>query len=95
MSPAKAQKDDFQNWLAPLREIDHLSKDGIEMEKKNQSLQVLSDKLDAGLKKVEKANIYLRDEVATLKEINNKMIETIERLKILDFQMEEKRSLIK
>ncbi len=95
MSPAKAQKDDFRNWLAILREMDHLSKDRIEMEKKNQSLRTQGDKLQAGLEKVEKANTYLRDEVATLKEINNKMIETIEKLKILDFQMEEKRSLIK
>jgi len=95
MSPAKEQKDDFRNWLAVLREVDHLNNYGIEMGQKNQNLQVLSDKLDAGMKKVEKANRYLRDEVASLKETNNKMIETIERLKILDFQMEEKRSLIK
>jgi hypothetical protein len=95
MSPVKAQKDDFQNWLAVLREMDHLNKYGIEMEKKNQSLRAQSDKLQAGLEKVQKANTNLRDEVASLKEINNKMIETIEKLKILDFQMEEKRSLIK
>ena len=95
MSPAKEQKDDFQNWLAVLREIDHLSKYRIEMEKKNQSLQAQNDKLHAGMEKVQKANIYLREEVAALKETNNKMIETIERLKILDCQMEERRSLIK
>ena len=120
MSPAKAQKDDSQNWLAVLREMDHLSKDRIEMEKKNQSLQsqidksqvdlekvriemekqkqnlqAEIDKLQAGLEKGRKANLYLRDEVATLKETNNKMIETIEKLKILDCQMEERRSLIK
>jgi hypothetical protein len=95
MSPAKAQKDEFQNWFAVLREMDHLSKDRIEMEKKNQSLRAQGDKLQAGFEKVHKANTSLRDEVATLKEINNKMIETIEKLKILDFQMEEKRSLIK
>ena len=120
MSPAKAQKDDFQNWLAVLREMDHLSKNRIEMEKKNQSLQsqidksqvdlekvriemekqkqnlqAEIDKLQAGLEKGRKANLYLRDEVATLKETNNKMIETIEKLKILDCQMEERRSLIK
>ena len=74
MAPVKAQKDDFQNWLAVLREM---------------------GKLQAALKKVQETNIHLRDEVATLKEISDKMIETIERLKILDYQMEEKRSLIK
>ncbi len=95
MSPAKAQKDDFQNWLAVLREMDHLSKDRIEMDKKNQSLLAQSDKLQAALEKVQKANTHLRDEVATLKEINNKMIEIIERLKILDCEMEKKRSLVR
>jgi len=53
MSPAKAQKDDFQNWFAVLREMDHLSKYRIEMEKKNQSLRAQSDKLQAALEKVQ------------------------------------------
>ena len=93
--PAKAQNGDFQNWLAVLREMDYLSKCGMEIEKKNQSLRVRSDKLQASMEKVQKTNIHLRDEVVTLKEINNKIIETIDRLKILDYQMEEKRSLIR
>ena len=42
-----------------------------------------------------KTNRSLRDEVASLKEANHKMGETIERLKNLDRQMEEKRRLIK
>jgi len=95
MLPAKAQRDDFQNWLAALREMDSLSKYGIEIKKKNQSLRAQGDKLQAGMEKIQKTNIHLRDEVVTLKETNSKMIETIERLKILDYQMEEKRSLIK
>jgi len=74
MAPDKVQKDDFQNWLAVLREM---------------------GKLQAALKKVQEANIHLRNEVTTLKETSNNMIETIERLKPLDRQMEEKRSLIK
>jgi outer membrane protein assembly factor BamD (BamD/ComL family) len=65
--PAKAQTDDFQNWLGVLQEI---------------------EKLKTSLEKVQKANKNLRDEVAVLKE-------TIERLKSLDRQMEEKRSLTK
>jgi len=95
MSPEKAQKDDIQNWLAVLRQIDLLNKYKIEMEKKNQSLQAQNEKLQWSLEKAKKANIDLREEVAGLKEKNNKMIETIERLKILDSQMEEKRTLIK
>jgi outer membrane protein assembly factor BamD (BamD/ComL family) len=65
--PAKGQTDDFQNWLAALKEI---------------------EKLQTSLEKVQKANRNLRDEVAGLKE-------TIERLKSLDRQMEEKRRLTK
>lgn len=52
-------------------------------------------KLQTGLEKVQKANKSLRDEVAGLKEMNNKMRETIERLTSLDRQMEEKRDLTK
>jgi hypothetical protein len=74
LAPAKAQTDDFQNWLAVLREI---------------------EKVKTSLEKVQKVNRILRDEVAGLKEMNNKMRETIERLTSLDRQMEEKRSLTK
>ena len=52
-------------------------------------------KLQTGLEKVQKANKSLRDEMAGLKEMNNKMRETIERLTSLDRQMEEKRSFTK
>jgi hypothetical protein len=52
-------------------------------------------KLQATLEKVQKANKSLHDEVAGLKEMNNKMRETIERLTSLDRQMEEKRNLTK
>ena len=91
----EAQTDNVQNWLEILREVDHLRKETIEMEKRNQELQAHIEKLQASLGKVEKANVNLRDEVATLKEINSKMTETLERLKSLDSQMEEKRNLIK
>jgi hypothetical protein len=52
-------------------------------------------RLQTGLEKAQKANKNLRDEVAGLKEMNNKMKETIERLTSLDRQMEEKRNLTK
>lgn len=52
-------------------------------------------KLQTNLEKAQKANKTLRDEVAGLKEMNNKMRETIEKLKSLDRQMEEKRNLTK
>ena len=52
-------------------------------------------KLQTTLEKVQKANKSLQDEVAGLKEMNNKMRETIEKLTSLDRQMEEKRNLTK
>jgi ribosomal protein S17E len=51
--------------------------------------------LHANLEKVNEANKSLRNEVAGYKETNHKMRQTIERLKSLDLQMEEKRSLMK
>jgi len=95
LSPDKAQADQIRNWLAVLRETDHRGKDRTEMEKRNQALQTQLERLQASLEKVQKVNVSLRDEVASLKEMNSKMIETLERLKSLDLQMEEKRSLIK
>ena len=81
LSPNKTQPVDFQNWLAVLREMDHLREDWTEMAEKNQALQSRIDKLQTTLEKAQEAN--------------NKMRESIERLKTLDRQMEEKRRLIK
>ena len=88
MSPAKPQKDDFQNWLAVLKELDHVRKDKKGMEDKYQGLQTQIQKLRISLEKAQEANRDLRDEVANLERM-------IEKLKELDRQMEEKRSLIK
>jgi len=70
----QAQVDKSQAGLEKLR---------IEMEKQNQNLQAEIDKSQAGLEKVRKANLYLRDEVASLKETNNKLMEIIENSKFL------------
>jgi isochorismate synthase EntC len=53
------------------------------------------EKSRSSLVRVHEANRSLRDEMAGLKTTNNEMRETIERLKSLDLQMEEKRNLIK
>lgn len=95
LSPDREQADQARDWLAVLREMDHRGKNRIEMERKNQALQAQLERLQASLEKVQKVNLSLRDEVASLKEMNNKMIETLERLKSLDLQMEEKRGLVK
>ena len=81
LSPDKTQTVDFQNWLAALREMDHVREDWTEMAEKNQALQSRIDKLQTTLDKTQEAN--------------NKMKEAIERLKTLDRQMEEKRRMIK
>ena len=81
LSSNETPTDDFQNWLAALKEIDHLREDWTEMAEKNQALQGRIDKLQAALDKTQEAN--------------NKMREAIERLKALDRQMEEKRRSIK
>jgi len=67
LTPTQMENEDFNNWLAVLKEI---------------------EKLQAGLEKTQKANRSLRGEVGSLKE-------TIDRLKSLDRQMEEKRRLTK
>ncbi|HUL37657.1 MAG TPA: hypothetical protein VLW47_08220 [Thermodesulfobacteriota bacterium] len=67
LAPWEVQTDDFQNWLAVLKEV---------------------GKLKISLERMQKANKSLSEEVAGLKE-------TIERVKSLDRQMEEKRRLTK
>ena len=81
LSANETPTDDFENWLAALREIDLLREDWTEMAEKNQALQGRIDKLQATLAKA--------------REENNRMREAIERLKALDRQMEEKRRSIK
>jgi chromosome segregation ATPase len=93
--PNQTHRDDVQNWLAVLREMDRVRKDQLNLREKNRDLQTQIDKLLTGLGKAQEANKSLRDEVASLKETNNKMKEAIERLKSLDRQMEEKRRKIK
>jgi len=85
LTPANNQPDDFRNWLAVLQEIDLLSKDRTEMGNKNQALKTHIENLQNSLDEFHEANKNLCDEVANLKE-------TIEILKRLDRQMEEKRS---
>jgi hypothetical protein len=88
MSPAKAQEDDFQNWLAVLKELDRVRKDNKGIEKKKQELHIQIEKLRISLERVREANKNLGDEVTNLQE-------TIEKLKDVDIQMEKKRDLIK
>ncbi len=94
LSPDKAQTVDFQNWLAVLREMNHLRRDRIQMGEKNRALQDRIEKLQTSVENVQKVSRSLHDEVTNLKERNNKMREAIERLKNLDRQMEERRNLI-
>ena len=95
LSPDKAQPADLQNWLAVLRETNRLRRDKTEMAEQNRALQIYIERLQTSLEKAQESNKGLRDEVAGLREMNLRMKETIERLKTLDRQMEEKRRLVK
>jgi hypothetical protein len=106
MSPAKSQKDDIQNWFAVLKEVDRVRKGKkgteaenqelhtqikkmrISLEAENQELYTQIRKLRISLEKAQEANRKARDTVANLQE-------TIEKLKDLDYRMEEKRDLVK
>jgi peptidoglycan hydrolase CwlO-like protein len=88
LSPANTEKEDFQDWVAVLKELDRVRKDKKGMEEKKQDLQAQIEKLRTTLGKIQEANKNLGDEVANLQKM-------IERLMILDYQMEEKRHPIK
>lgn len=88
MSPVKVQQDDFQNWFSVLKELDRVRKDKKKMEEKNQDLQTRIGEMRISMQKVQDANKGLRDRVANLQGV-------IEKLKNLDYQMEEKRDRIK
>jgi hypothetical protein len=81
LSPDKVHTADVENWLAVLREIDHLRADKIELAERNRTLRASNEK-------AQEANKNLRDEAVKLKE-------TIEKLNYLDRQLEEKRRLMK
>jgi predicted nucleic acid-binding Zn-ribbon protein len=81
LTPDKAQTNDFQNWLAVLKEVNKLQTNLEKTQKVNKNLrEEVTD--------LQKVNKSLRDEVTDLKE-------TIEKLKALDRLMEERRRLTK
>jgi len=89
LTPGKAQTDEVQNWFAVLKEVGKLQTGMERMQKVNKSLRDEEvGKLQSELERMQKVNKSLRDEVAGLKE-------TIEKLKSLDRQIEERRSLTK
>jgi hypothetical protein len=81
LSSEKGHTTDVENWLAALREIDHLRTDKIELAERNRTLRASNEK-------AQEMNKNLRDEAVKLKE-------TIEKLNYLDRQLEEKRKLMK
>ena len=95
LTPAEYHTADLQNWVAALKEMDHLRTDKVELEERNRTLQAQNDRLQASIEKGQELNRSLRDEATNLKETNHKMRETIEKLNVLDRQIEEKRRLMK
>jgi prefoldin subunit 5 len=81
-------EDQNEKLRFSLEEVDRLRKDMRGIREKNQALRSQIGKLRISLEKVQEVNKNLRDEVADLQGV-------IEELKDLDYQMEEKRELIK
>ena len=103
------QTDEIQNWTLALREMDRRERETASLKervaklvqendgktkslawqlKKNQETQAALEKSHVHVDSLERAN-------RGLKEANDKMKETVEKLKNLDLQMEEKRKAIK
>jgi hypothetical protein len=103
------QTEEIQNWTLALREMDRRERETASLKervaklvqendgktkslawqlKKNQEAQAALEKLHAQVDSLERTN-------RGLKEANDKMKETVEKLKNLDLQMEEKRKAIK
>jgi prefoldin subunit 5 len=81
-------EDQNEKLRFSLEEVDRLRKDMRGIREKNQALRSQIGKLRTSLEKVHEANKNLRDEVGGLQGV-------IQELKDLDYQMEEKRELIK
>jgi prefoldin subunit 5 len=81
-------EDQNEKLRFSLEEVDRLRKDMRGIRERNQALRSQIGKLRTSLEKVHEANKYLRDEVGGLQGV-------IQELKDLDYQMEEKRELIK
>ncbi len=103
------QTEEIQNWTLALREMDRRERETASLKervaklvqendgktkslalqlKKNQETQAALEKLHSQVDSLERTN-------RGLKEANDKMKETVEKLKNLDLQMEEKRKAIK
>jgi hypothetical protein len=108
-SGSDRQTEEIQNWTLALREMDRRERETASLKervaklvqendgktkslawqlKKNQEAQAALEKLHAQVDSLERTN-------RGLKEANDKMKETVEKLKNLDLQMEEKRKAIK
>lgn len=83
--------DETKNWMAALKEIDHLSKEitqvKIQLKKSNRSRVALTKTN----RKLTQEEMKLREKNRKLEESNQKLKKTIEMLKNLDQRLEEKR----
>ncbi len=109
LNPTGTGDETVLDWIAALKHMARLRQENMELGKRNQGLQTRAEKLQAGMEKALELNRTLREEVSglhganhnlketnqNLNETNRKMLETIESLKALDAQMEEKRRRIK
>ena len=82
--PERGDDHELRNWLSVLKEVERLSQ-------KINSQQKKINQLDARLDQSKQANLAFRKANKKLKDSNMKLTKTIELLKTLDRQVEEKR----
>jgi chromosome segregation ATPase len=83
--------DETMNWMAALKEIDHLSKEITQVKKQLKKSNRSKVALTKTNRKLTREEIKLREKNRKLEESNQKLKKTIEMLKNLDQRLEEKR----
>jgi chromosome segregation ATPase len=86
-----AADDEMLDWLAALKEIDRLSKEIRQVEKKLKKSNTSRTALTKTNRKLTREEIKLRERNRQLEESNQKLQKTIKMLKNLDQRLEEKR----
>ncbi|HEX3036221.1 MAG TPA: hypothetical protein VHT73_14070 [Thermodesulfobacteriota bacterium] len=88
LDPDWGKKDEIQNWLAVLREIEKLSEENKIMKG---SINLLTEENQ----NLVNENNEMKETIEQLETLDTEMKETIEQLKSLDLRLEEKRKNIK
>ncbi len=90
--PSGTQKDDIQNWLAVLREVEHLSKARLSLEEQSQNLQARIDKSQTDLKKV---RLKMEEQGQNLQTEIDKLQAGLERIRKANLQLRDEVATLK